>query len=293
MKGWSYLDNARSRASILEWNDASRIVIMSDCHRGDQGWADSFARNQNVFFAALQHYLQRDYLYIEAGDGDELWENRSYDRIREAHSNVFWLLSQFANRQRLFRLYGNHDLEKRRMGWGARRKDPLGESLEGLLLKHRDRDCCILVVHGHQVDFFNRALWRLARLLVRYLWQPLETLGVNDPTSTAGNSHRREVMEERLRGWSASRNQILVAGHNHRPAFALPGEPPYFNDGSCVHPRCITALELEAGCISLVKWSVQVRDDGTLYIGKTLLEGPRALSDYALNSHPDSHRIGK
>ncbi len=31
------------------------------------------------------------------------------------------------------------------------------------------------------------------------------------------------------------------------------GEISYFNDGSCVHPRCITAIEIENGTIKLVR----------------------------------------
>ena len=59
----------------------SRIIIMSDCHRGIGNWGDNFAHNQNIYFAALSFYYNNDYTYIELGDGDELWENRCYDTI--------------------------------------------------------------------------------------------------------------------------------------------------------------------------------------------------------------------
>lgn len=71
-----------------------------------------------------------------------------------------------------------------------------------------------------------------------------------------------------------------MAGHTHRPAFPKPGEGYYFNDGSCVHPRCITALELERGNISLVKWSAKVREDNVVYIGRDVLEGPQPILEY-------------
>lgn len=35
------------------FDDNSKIIIMSDLHRGDGNWNDSFAKNQNVF---LQPY---------------------------------------------------------------------------------------------------------------------------------------------------------------------------------------------------------------------------------------------
>jgi hypothetical protein len=58
------------------------------------------------------------------------------------------------------------------------------------------------------------------------------------------------------------------------------GELPYFNDGSSVHPRCITAIEISEGNIILVKWQIKTRDDGTMYIGREVLAGPSKLEDY-------------
>ena len=72
----------------------------------------------------------------------------------------------------------------------------------------------------------------------------------------------------------------MVAGHTHRPMFPEVGEPPYFNDGSCVHPRCITAMEIVFGNIKLVKWYVNTKEDGTLFVDKEVLAGPRKLKDY-------------
>ena len=65
-------------------------------------------------------------------------------------------------------------------------------------------------------------------------------------------------------------------------SFPEVGEAPYFNDGSCVHPRCITAIEIIQDSIVLVKWSVKTKNDGTLFIGKDVLAGPRNL-DYYFN----------
>jgi hypothetical protein len=54
----------------------------------------------------------------------------------------------------------------------------------------------------------------------------------------------------------------------------------YFNDGSCVHPRSITGIEIAAGTISLIKWQIDTKEDGTLQIVRELLEGPARLEDY-------------
>ncbi len=34
----------------VSFNDTSKIILFSDRHRGDSGWADDFADNQNIFF---------------------------------------------------------------------------------------------------------------------------------------------------------------------------------------------------------------------------------------------------
>ena len=48
-------------AKQIPFDDFSRIVLMSDCHRGDGSWADDFSRNQHIYFAALTHYFFHDY----------------------------------------------------------------------------------------------------------------------------------------------------------------------------------------------------------------------------------------
>ncbi len=44
------------------------------------------------------------------------------------------------------------------------------------------------------------------------------------------------------------------------------------NTGSCVHPRCITCMEIENDTITLVKWTIDVRKDRSLYVSREVLE---------------------
>lgn len=281
-------------AEEIDFNDSSRIILMSDCHRGDGSWADDFSKNQNFYFAALTYYYKENYTYIELGDGDELWENSSFSDIKQVHSDVFWLLSKYYRDERLYLIYGNHDMAKRDRRFvkenlsryfdePSKRDVPLFMNIkvhEGLILNYRPTGDKIFLLHGHQVDYLNDRLWKLARFLVRYLWRPLTTFGVNDPTRTAKNYNKKETTEKRLTEWVKKEKYMLVAGHTHRPMFPEIGELPYFNDGSCVHPRCITGIEIVEGYIALVKWSTKTRADGTLYIGRDILAGPRKLRDY-------------
>ena len=92
---YSRISKSFEGALRLPLNRNSKYVLISDCHRGVGNSNDNFLKNQNLYFAALQHYYKAGYTYIELGDGDELWENRSMKQIIETHSNVFLLLSRF------------------------------------------------------------------------------------------------------------------------------------------------------------------------------------------------------
>ena len=278
-------------AEEIPFDDSSRIILMSDVHRGDGTWADDFSRNQNLFFAALTHYYHENYTYIEIGDGDELWKNKKLPDIMHVHSHVFWLLSKFYEEDRLYLIFGNHDMVKREDKFVSNnlyqyfderenKYIPLFENIklhEGLVLRHRETDQKILLIHGHQVSFLDYDIWWLTRFLVRYLWRPLELFGVNDPTSTAKNYDKKDAVERKLTEWVIQEKHMLISGHTHRPMFPEVGTPPYFNDGSSVHPRCITGIEIAEGSITLVKWCVKTKDDGTLYIGREVLAGPTEL----------------
>jgi UDP-2,3-diacylglucosamine pyrophosphatase LpxH len=285
------VDRAFASAPVLAIDEGSKIAVLSDCHRGAGNRADDFARNQSIFLAALEHYDRLGYTYIELGDGDELWENKSISEIKAAHGDVFRLLKKFYGDKRLWLLYGNHDMEKKcepalfdtYCDAVTSKELPLfpGAAIhEGLRLRYAPAGRDFFLLHGHQVDFLNDTLWRLARFLVRNVWRPLELLGFNDPTSAAKNHKVKRKTERRLTRWADENGTPLLAGHTHRPVFPLPGEGRYFNDGCCVHPGYVTAMEIAQGRISLVKWGQKAREDGTVYIGKDVIAGPAGLEEY-------------
>ena len=272
------LDKSFRNAPVLALYPHSRVVLISDCHRGVGNSNDNFLKNQHLYFAALCYYYTNGFVYIELGDGEELWENRSLAAIQEIHSDVFRLLSLFQKEHRLYMLYGNHDHVMKN-----NREFP---HYEGIVLKicHtaprdmvRAPECLELyLTHGHQADILNSTLWKLSRFLVRHLWKPLEQRGVLDPTSAAKNYRHRQRSEKRLSAWAVKKNCYLITGHTHRPMLGDAGTR-YFNTGSCVHPRCITCLEIEDGNISLVKWQVETRQDRSLFVAREVLAGPLSL----------------
>ncbi len=287
----SALDRAYERARRIRIDDSSKLVMMSDCHRGDGSNADDYIKNQNIAHYALTRYYQEGFTYIELGDGDELWQNRCFEDITETHGNTFEVLKKFYDENRFFMLYGNHDMCKRHARWGKKhlesymRKNeiiPLFPGIqvyEALLLEYHKPAQSLFALHGHQVDPLNNTFWRLARFLVRYAWRPLEMIGLKDPFSAPKNHSKKQTLEERLSDWAFQHDMPIIAGHTHHSVFPGKNDALYFNDGCCVHPRCITALEIANGAIGLVKWSILTTADGHLYVDKSILEGPRPLRE--------------
>ena len=213
------------------------------------------------------------------------------------HSDVFWKLSEFVRTGRAHFIFGNHDMVKRKYGFiksgsssnfderkrGYIRLLENVTAKEGLILRYKATEDRIFLIHGHQADFLNDKLWRVGRFFSRYLWKPLEMIGVKVPISPAQNFKKEMSVEKRLIEWTVKENHMLIAGHTHRPVLPETNGSLYFNDGSCVHPRCITGIEITEGNIALVKWSVRAKDDGSLFAGREVLAGPKRLKDYFNN----------
>lgn len=270
------LDDVYKHAPVIEFDDNSKFVIMSDCHRGIANWGDNFAPNQHLFSAALNDYCRNGYSYIELGDGDELWENRSIEQIMRAHEDVFWLMSELYQKNRFLMIYGNHDKCKDKSVFVQnylKGQFPGFQIPEGVRLKYKCNGSEFFLTHGHQGDLLNDTFWWMGRFLVRYVWRPLEMFGVHDPTDAGKSYEKANRVERKLEKWVEKRDISLITGHTHRSR--LPKQfPGYFNSGSCVHPRCITALEIADGEVLLVKWAVYVTKDNTLKVAREVLAGP-------------------
>ncbi|RMA66366.1 metallophosphoesterase family protein [Ulvibacter antarcticus] len=295
MSSQKRISRAYETARRISFNDASKFIIFSDCHRGDNSFADDFANNRNIYYHALRHYFIDGFTYCEIGDGDELWENLTFKSIFEAHKNVFDLMRLFFNENRLYRVVGNHDMVYRNQRFVEKnlysyfnkvtgQDEPLFPGItftEGLVLEHEESKQELFFMHGHQADWMNYKGWKFNRFMVRALWRQLQVFGISDPTSPARNYTELIKVERRTKKWIINNKNIFtITGHTHRPRFPEPGEIAYFNDGSCVHPRSITGLEIENGAISLIKWQIATSEDGTLKVIRVLLEGPQKLVNY-------------
>jgi UDP-2,3-diacylglucosamine pyrophosphatase LpxH len=270
----------------------SRFVVFSDAHRGDGTGADDFAANSLIFKCVLDYYLAEGFTLIELGDAEELWEIKRFDQIYITHTSIYRRLAAFHSsdpqKTRYIKIWGNHDLYWKDNEAALRRLFPGINIYEAALL-----DGHILLWHGHQADPSCSGAWaRITKFLVGKCWTTLQRFGVRDPTRAANNPGRCDQIDETLHAWATGglpdsfgfkigKIDTIIAGHTHRPVYEnlsltermylesnvgtrgirrkLHPDPAYYNTGSCVHPRCITGIEITAGkdgkpAFTLIKW---------------------------------------
>lgn len=268
------LSQALAGAPLLPVTDESRLVFLSDLHRGDGGNTDLFLPNKALFLRALAHYWRESYTYVEVGDGDELWMNYGFTAVRQAHGEVFDLLHQFHAARRLVLLYGNHDMrENGRMLAGTRpaHKDGL-PTRESVLLHYQPGGQTILVCHGHQADLTSERLYAITRLTNRHFWRYLQQMGMAQVRIGGDKNHDRQSLptalrlwshsqprriEQRLMEWCTTHKQALICGHTHFVAWQEGDGPAYFNTGSGLQTGLITGLEIAQGNLHKVHWQWQ------------------------------------
>lgn len=285
-------------AKEIEIGDASKLILFSDVHRGDDSPADEFAPNQVLLLHALNHYFERGFAYIEIGDGDELVENQDLTDIKRAHASVFREIRRFHEAGRFLPIYGNHDILWMRpenvrkhlttlYNEATESDEPLFEGIrpqEGLVLNHRGNGMKILVVHGHQGDFINETLWWMSGLVIRRLWRPLQLVGVTDPTRPSKDKRRIGLIERRIIRWIQDHKTPVICGHTHRAMFPRRDDVPYFNTGCCVFPRRITGMEILNGQIQLIQWMIRPNADGVLCVVRDVVAGPRGLASLRMTA---------
>lgn len=207
--------------------DAARTIILSDQHRGARNRADDFRVAEQAYNAALAWYFRQGFTLIVLGDAEELWEERPAPVLR-AYEHSLSLEAKFHRAGRYFRIWGNHDDE-----W--QQEEAVREQLQPLygppLL--RVRECLrfsvreegrelgqLFLIHGHQGSALSDRWTRYSRLLVRYLWRPVQrALGVSLNTP-AKDWRLRERHNLALYAWAAKQQGlVLIAGHTHRPVF--------------------------------------------------------------------------
>ncbi|PKQ29863.1 MAG: serine/threonine protein phosphatase [Actinobacteria bacterium HGW-Actinobacteria-10] len=290
------LTQAYESARVVPLDATSRFVFLSDCHRGDGSLSDDFTRNQNIYLHALECYFEQGYVYVEVGDGDELWEH-DIRHIKNAHYQVYETIRKFATAERFILIWGNHNVQISRRQYveknyytyfDAHTQESTDflrgvEPCEAIILRDAGTGWEALVLHGHQGDFLNDQAWFLTMLSVKYFWRFLHAFGIRNPASPVKNVPKRHKIEKNYNRWIARHKRPLICGHTHRFKYPRSDEPPYFNTGNCIYPTSISAIEIVDGVIQLVRWQVRVNREGVLQVERDVLTGPEPLGMFVID----------
>lgn len=292
------LTEAYNNARVEHFDDNSKYIIFSDLHRGNGSHFDEFSKNQNVFRHALEYYFANGYTYIEAGDGDELWENPRVADIKNAHFHIFDVIKKFNDTNRLIMLYGNHNIYMKNMDYvkehfyTSYNEYKEGEyeflmgmvPIEALVLKHDETGQEIFTVHGHQGDFLNDQFWFPTMISLKYFWRYLHSLGIRNPASPVKNTFKRHKIERNINKWIDKNRIMLICGHTHRFKFPKDDELPYFNTGSGTYPTIVTGIEISEGNIQVIRWKTEPDAQGFLKVTRAVLRGPKPIKDFNLKA---------
>ena len=230
------LMEAYKNARVESIDQNSKYIFFSDCHRGDGSPSDEFTKNQIIYLYALEYYYKNGFVYVEAGDGDELWEHKRFKDIKIAHHDVFEAFKKFNSENRLIMLYGNHNIYLKDENYVKKNlhefyddyKASCDEFLKGiqpcgaLLLKNQETGLEFLTVHGHQGDFTNDQLWFFTMLSVKYFWRFMHSFGLKNPASPVKNAYKRHKIEKNYVQWIKRHRTALICGHTHRFKFPRP-----------------------------------------------------------------------
>lgn len=296
------LTGAYEGARVEPFDETTKYVFISDHHRGDGSLSDEFTRNRNIFQYALEYYYRNDFTYVEAGDGDELWEYQDVKYIKNAHPAIFSTIKQFFDEDRFIMMWGNHNIYLKDPSYVERHYytnyDEYHETfysfleglkpIEALVLKHTRTGQEILTVHGHQGDAPNDQFWVLTMLSLKYFWRFLHAFGIRNPSSPVKNISRRHKIEKNYSKWIAENKMMLICGHTHRFKYPRKNALPYFNTGCCVYPTIITAIELVGEEIQLVRWHVKSDEEGSLNVVRSVMRGPDNVKEFDLRDLTES-----
>jgi len=206
------LDQALVSSPVIEIDDGFKGFFVSDLHLGVGDEADDFKPNAKLCLEILKNYWAKGFRIFVLGDCYELWENASMDDITKVYPYLCNFLLWSTDMVR-----GNHD---------QRLISP-----QSYLLHNRITRKQILLIHGHQGDFFCDEGYPFGEFISRCIWRNLQKIGFRDPTTAQKekNPKKHELTRIAFRDWAWSRKQTVIFGHTH---FAESDPPYYWNCGS-------------------------------------------------------------
>ena len=205
--------------------NTGRFIIFSDQHKGGKDMADDFRNAEPNYIAALQHYYSNDFVFINLGDSEELWENTPKAVIEK---NRLTLLEEakFLLDRRYYRIYGNHDLEwKYAIQQNMYLKPIFGDTLqvcEGMVLQttYNEKLFSFFLAHGHQGDQKSDGN-AFSTWVVAAIWTPIQRFFEISIDTISDSFELVDKHNILMHDWSATqKNLVFISGHTHKPVFA-------------------------------------------------------------------------
>jgi len=212
--------------------DSARVVVFSDHHKGARDGADDFWRCERAYHAALGYYLEAGHDLYVLGDVEELWECTPGDVI-EAYPETLTLEAEFHKQGRYRRFWGNHDDQWNREGevekylWPIFPQLAIHEALKLYVTRGGERLGLIFLAHGHQGTADSERYSWISKLVVRYIWRPIQRRVNFASTTPAIDYDLRQRHDGAMFAWARTHpaKPVLIAGHTHRPVFGT-SRPP-------------------------------------------------------------------
>ncbi len=203
------LSELYKQAKVISLKDKQKWIIFSDLHLGNGGSRDDFRKNSLLFQTILEkYYLHRDYSLILNGDIEELHKFK-IESIYRQWQKLFFIFTHFQNKQKLFKIVGNHDRLLL-----ALKEYPFREYLyRSIILKYKNKD--LFLFHGDQASEYYMKYNHISGWLLQYIAYPLRI----NSKSAAYNSQKQYAVESRVYDFSREKKIVSIIGHTHRPLF--------------------------------------------------------------------------
>lgn len=204
----------------------ARIIIFSDHHKGERDGADDFLVCEPAYAAALAYYFHSAYTLYILGDAEELWETKPAPVLR-SYEDVLRLEADFYAAGRYERFFGNHDdlwRSKSAVQHYLSSFFPsiqIREALKLRIVENATDLCLIFLAHGHQGTLDSDRFGWASRLIVHYVWRPVQRYLRMASTSLATDHALRASHDVAMYTWARlhSAKPVVIAGHTHHPVF--------------------------------------------------------------------------
>ena len=219
------LSNPGKKGIVMPFDlHGGKFIIFSDQHKGARNGADDFMAAEPNYLAALEYYNDSDFVFINLGDSEELWEN-TLARVKKYNEENFQAERKFVARDAFVKVIGNHDLywSNDPFAWWQLKKifDADIKAYEGVILEtvikgHQFRIFC---THGHQGDAQSDGNW-FSKFFVARVWAPFQAYLRINPNTTAYDDTKKTLHNEIMYQWSSvQQHALLITGHTHQPVF--------------------------------------------------------------------------